>query len=93
MKHFRKAIASGKSEFFELDLEENGNKHCYEIPISPIDRDRVIMTAHDIPQAHFSQWELERTQLSLNRTKEELGISNLYHFYELKVNVCYSKKR
>ena len=66
MKHFRKAIASGKSEFFELDLEENGNKHCYEIQISPIDRDRVIMTAHDIPQAYISQLELERTQLSLS---------------------------
>ena len=76
MKHFRKAIASGKSEFFELDLEENGNKHCYEIQISPIDRDRVIMTAHDIPQAYISQLELERTQLSLNRAKEELETSN-----------------
>ena len=76
MKHFRKAIASGKSESFELDLEENGNEHCYEIQISPIDKDRVIMPAHDIPQAYISQLELERTQLSLSRAKEELETSN-----------------
>ena len=76
MKHFQKTVSSGKSEIFELNMEENGNQHCYEIQMSLIDNDRVIVTARDLPEENASQLELKRAQLSLRQAKEELETSN-----------------
>ena len=57
-------------------MEENGNQHCYEIQMSLIDNDRVIVTARDLPEENASQLELKRAQLSLRQAKEELETSN-----------------
>jgi two-component system sensor histidine kinase len=76
MKHFQTTVSSGKSEIFELNMEENGNQHCYEIQMSLIDNDRVIVTARDLPEENASQLELKRAQLSLRQAKEELETSN-----------------
>ena len=57
MKHFQTTVSSGKSEIFELNMEENGNQHCYEIQMSLIDNDRVIVTARDLPEENASQLE------------------------------------
>ncbi len=76
MKHFQTTVSSGKSEIFELNMEENGNQHCYEIQMSLIDNDRVIVTARDLPERNASQLELKRAQLSLRQAKEELETSN-----------------